>query len=41
MSLENLKKLKAALKISKEVKAVKNVNEHLNCTKQGCFSSWS
>jgi hypothetical protein len=41
MSRESLEKLKKALETSKDVKATKNVNEHLNCTKQGCFSAWT
>lgn len=41
MSQSNVAKLKKALAESKEVKAVKNVNEHLNCTKQGCYSAWT
>ncbi|WP_394821365.1 hypothetical protein [Pendulispora albinea] len=41
MSTKNVEKLKKALEQSKEVKAVKNINEHLNCTKQGCFSAWT
>jgi hypothetical protein len=41
MSPEKLKLLAALIKQHGEVKATKNVNEHLNCTKQGCGSSWS
>ena len=41
MSVQQITKLKEVLKQSTKVKATKNVNEHLNCTKQGCFSSWT
>jgi hypothetical protein len=38
---ERVAVLAAVLLKSKEVRATKNVNEHLNCTKQGCYSSWT
>jgi 5-bromo-4-chloroindolyl phosphate hydrolysis protein len=41
MSKEKLVTLAELVKQHQEVKATKNVNEHLNCTKQGCHSPWS
>ena len=41
MSQEKLKDLTALVKKHQEVKATKNINEHLNCTKQECGSAWN
>jgi len=41
MSPEKLNLLSTLVKQHQEVKATKNLNEHLNCTKQGCGAYWA
>jgi hypothetical protein len=41
MSQAKLATLATLVKTHKAIKATKNINEHLNCTKQGCGSSWA
>ncbi|HEX8173239.1 MAG TPA: hypothetical protein VF824_22080 [Thermoanaerobaculia bacterium] len=38
---EHVERLRAVLQHSRDAKATKNISEHLNCTKQSCFSAWT